>query len=650
MTPRSTLTHPVHPVGSATATTRTAPESAERPVPVPEPAPGPAPVRTEHPAPVRVGLPAPAPVPAEALVPGPVPAEPPLSLPAPGEPPLPRTAAERPAPRRGHAATAAHRPGNLAADLAGLAERHGWTARAAFYQDHQVWTHGEVHDLAARAATVLADHGVRPGDRVLLALPDSPAWAVAFLAIARLGAVAVLVNPELPAADRAFMADDSEAAVCVTGPGAEDRFGPDRRLYADQLLALARTAAPAEPCPAASDTPLYIQYTSGTTGRPKGVVHCHGDPEAYYEFVGRRLLRIGPDDVTLSVSKLYFAYGFGNAFVFPLFSGSAAVLAARRPGPAAVDELVARHRVTLLYSVPSAYAALLADRAVGHAACFASVRAAVSAGERMPAGLGERVTELLGAPVLEQIGSTEVGHAFCANSLAHNTPGTVGRPVPGYEVELRDDAGRPVAPGGTGELWVRGPSLTPGYLNLPEETARALSGGWLATRDRARREPDGTYRHLGRADDMEMVGGITVAPQEVETVLGAHPAVREVAVAAVADDRGVTGLRAYVVMSASAEPSASADPSGAVDATERAAQADQRAAQAGQGMRTDHGRQRAEPGRPEATADGLEEALLSLARRHLAAFKVPRTVRVVTSLPRTATGKLRRHLLRQGSW
>ncbi|MEV7090767.1 AMP-binding protein [Streptomyces sp. NPDC093085] len=493
-------------------------------------------------------------------------------------------------------------PGNLASDLADLAERHGWRGRPAFHQDHRVWTHGEVHDLAARCATVLAHRGVGPGDRVLLALPDSIAWVATFLAVARLGATAVLVNPELPRADHAFMAEDAGIGLAVTGPGLENRFGPERRLSSDQLLALACTAAPADARPAGADTPLYVQYTSGTTGRPKGVVHHHGDPEAYYEFIGRRLLRVGPDDVTLSVSKLYFAYGFGNAFVFPLFSGSSAVLVDRRPTPAAVDELVARHRVTLLYSVPTAYAALVADRADGHAACFASVRAAVSAGERLPAGLGERVTELLGAPVLEQIGSTEVGHAFCANGLSHNTPGTVGRPVPGYEVQVRDGAGRPVPDGEEGELWVKGPTVACGYLNLPEDTSRS-SGGWLATRDRARREPDGTYRHLGRADDMEMVGGVTVSPLEIEGVLRTHPAVREVAVAAVTDEGGASRLRAFVVLAA-----------------------------------------------PVPDDDPLEAALLALVRERLAPFKVPRSVQVVRALPRTPTGKLRRHVVRHGSW
>ena len=239
-----------------------------------------------------------------------------------------------PRPGPGDAVAAKSRPGNLAADLAGLAERQGWNARPAFHQDHRVWTHGEVHDLAARTATVLADHGVTPGDRILIALPDSIAWVVAFLATARLGATAVLANPDLPPADHDFMAEDAEVVLRLTGPGLEERVSREPSLSTDQLLALACTAAPAAPHPAGSSTPLYIQYTSGTTGRPKGVVHCHGDPEAYYEFVGRRrLLRIGPDDVTLSVSKLFFAYGFGNAFVFPLFSGSSAVLVDRRPSP-----------------------------------------------------------------------------------------------------------------------------------------------------------------------------------------------------------------------------------------------------------------------------------------------------------------------------
>jgi fatty-acyl-CoA synthase/benzoate-CoA ligase/fatty acid CoA ligase FadD22 len=493
---------------------------------------------------------------------------------------------------------------NVAADLADRARRRGWAARPAFHEGDRVWTHGEVHDLAARMATVLAGRGVQAGDRVLIALPDGISWVIAFLAAARLGAVAVLSNPVLTADEHRFMAEDAEVTLCVTGPELEDRFDDLKRLSGELLPDLARAASPAAASePVDPHTPLYIQYTSGTTGPPKGVVHRHGDPKAYHDLVGEQVLGIGADDVALSVSKLFFAYGFGNAFAFPLFSGSAAVLVGSRPTPALVGELVARHRVTVLYSVPSAYAALVDEAGPEARAGFGSLRAAVTAGERMPWGLGDRLAELFGAPVLEQIGSTEVGHAFCANGVAYNMPGTVGRAVPGYEVRLRDRAGDPVPDGTEGELWVRGPTVTHTYLNLPPDFERAPGDGWLATRDLACRNPDGTYIHLGRTDDMEMVGGITVSPLEVEEALRGHPAVREVAVVAVPDERGATGLHAFVV------------PAGAA------------------------------PGE-----QAFESELIALARRSLAPFKVPRTVRLVPSLPRTPTGKLRRHLVRQGSW
>jgi fatty acid CoA ligase FadD22 len=489
---------------------------------------------------------------------------------------------------------------NVAADLARLAGDRGWSSAPAFHDAHRTWTHGEVHELAARVATVLGEQRVRPGDRVLLALPDGIGWVVAFLAIARAGAIAVLVNPGLPRADHEFIADDCAAALCLTGAELRDHFAGRHWTDIDHLLARAAGAQPAPAWPGDDRSPLYLQYTSGTTGEPKGVVHHQGDLRIYHDAVASRVLGVRPADVTLSVSKLFFAYGFGNAFVFPLFSGSSAVLLADRPTPDLIMEAVARHRVTLLYAVPSAYAALV-DRA--EPAAFASVRAAVSAGESLPTTLGERTTVLVGAPVCEQLGSTEAGHAFCANSPDDNVPGTVGRMVPGYEVRLRDRQGGPVPDGEPGELWVRGPTLLREYLNRPAETAQALVDGWLGTRDLVRRRPDGTFQHLGRVDDMEMVGGITVSPAEVERLFAEHPLVREVAVAAVPDQLGATKLRAFVV-----------------------------------------------PAGPVADPAGFETELIGLARGRLASFKVPRTVRAVSHLPRTATGKLRRHIVRTGAW
>jgi len=489
---------------------------------------------------------------------------------------------------------------NVAADLADRAEQQSWLSTPAFFDERRSWTHGEVHDLAARAATVLGELGVRPGDRVLLALPDSIGWVIAFLATARLGATAALVNPSLPVADHEFIAEDCAATLCLSGTELRDHFTDGRWVDIDFVLARAAGAARAAAWPVAERSPLYLQYTSGTTGEPKGVVHHHGDLPIYHDAVAGKVLGVQATDVTLSVSKLFFAYGFGNAFVFPLYSGSSAVLLAARPTPETIAEAVSRHCVSLLYAVPSAYATLV-DRA--DPAAFGSVRAAVSAGETLPPALGERATILLGAPVCEQIGSTEAGHAFCANSVDDNVPGTVGRPVPGYDVQLRDRQGQPVPDGESGELWVRGPTLLSEYLNRPAETARALVGGWLATRDLARRQPDGTIRHLGRVDDMEMVGGITVSPMEVERIFAEHPLVGEVAVAAVPDQLGATKLRAFVV-----------------------------------------------PAGPVSDAAGFESELIRLARQRLASFKVPRTVQAVSHLPRTATGKLRRHVVRTGAW
>lgn len=481
---------------------------------------------------------------------------------------------------------------NAALALATHADRAGWSSRPAYLVGSDIWTHGQIHDLASRAAHVLHDRGVGPRDHVLLAAPDSAAWVIAFLAITRLGAVAVLVNPELTAADHQLLLADCGARTCVTDASLEDRFTGHGWLDIDHLFAQAWTSPTGPAANVTAQSPLYVQYTSGTTGQPKGVVHTHKDLVLYGMSVGRNVLRIGIGDVALSVSKMFWAYGFGNALVFPLHSGSSAVLTPHRPGAEEIIDLISWHRVNLLYSVPSSYAALAsADRGA-----LSQLRAAVSAGEPMPESLGARLNDDLGIEVLEQIGSTEAGHAFCANGIGDNTPGTLGRPVPGWEVQVRDEQGFPA---GEGELWVRGPTLFSHYLNQPGLTRSTLVDGWLTTHDRVRRNADGTLSHLGRTDDMEMVGGISLSPLEIERVLAAHPLVLEAAVAAVLD-HDASRLRAFVV--------------------------------------------------PAQDTPGLEDELITWTRSQLPAFKVPRTVRLVRQLPRTATGKLRRHVVRTGSW
>ena len=485
---------------------------------------------------------------------------------------------------------------NLAAALRGRAVEHGFLGRPALVVDERTFTHGEIHDGGARTASLLAALGVGPGDAVLLALPDGVELAWAFLGAVGLGALAVPVDPQLPAADHRALAEDCGAGVVLAPAELADRF--DQPVVTTAALAARVVAlAPRRPVSIDAGAPAYAQYTSGTTGRPRAAVHRHGDPLVYADAFARPALQLGPDDVVLSVSKMFFAYGLGNSLLFPLRTGARAVVHPGRPSPEDVTGLVARHHVTVLFAVPTFYANLV--RHGPPAAGLTSLRVAVSAGERLPPALAERTAHLLGCPVLDSLGTTEVGQAFVAGTLGSARAGTIGRALPPYEVAVRDDAGNDLPAGVTGTLWVRGPTVLVEYLGQPEATAASFDGAWLRTGDRASIDEDGFVSHHGRVDDMEMVGGVTVAPQEVEEVLCTHPAVSEVAVAAVLDGYGASRLRAFVV------------PAPGVEADE-----------------------------------WLRVELDDLARSRLARFKVPRSVAFVDALPRTPTGKLRRFLLR----
>lgn len=490
---------------------------------------------------------------------------------------------------------------NLAASLEQQARDQGWWSRPAYAVGRRVLTHGQVHEGSARAAGVLAGHGVRRGDRVLLVLEDGPELVWGFLGTVRLGAVAVPVNPRLTSDDHRAMAAGAGAGLVVCEPDLAGRFpDPASVMTAPALVAELAGSAPRPAIPVGAAAPAYAQYTSGTTGEPKAAVHRHGDPAVYFEAFARRAIALGPDDVSLSVSKLYFAYGLGNSLFFPLLAGCLAVL---QPGPSdagTVAELVRRRRVTVLYSVPTFYARLVAG---GRPEAFRSLRVAVSAGEPLVPALAERARRLLGCPVLDGIGSTEVGQTFASNTVDCWQDGTVGHALPPYQVAVRDDEGTDLPAGEAGMLEVRGPTLLVEYLGRPEETARVRRGSWLRTGDRASLDAAGFLRLHGRTDDIELVGGINVAPQEIEEVLGNHPAVVEVAVAAVRDADGASGLRAFVVPAADAGPS-----------------------------------------------EVVAEELGALARSRLAPYKVPRVVTFVPTLPRTPTGKLRRFVLRSGTW
>lgn len=516
-----------------------------------------------------------------------------------------------------HCPTTRSPSANLANVLADRAAQRGWSDLPAYSIGERTVSHGAIHDGAARTASLLAGLGVGPRDRVLVTAADGFEFVWSFLATVRLGAVAVLANPRASTEDHHRLAQQCGARVAVCEPELADRFAPAATVI--DTVTLAAQAAALDPWPPAAveaDSPAYAQCTSGTTGVPKAAVHRHGDPVVYYDAFARAALAMDAGDTVLSVSKMYFAYGLGNSLFFPLFAGAHAVLHAGPPRPPDIAALVERHRATVLFGVPTFYAHLVAHLMGGEAreagkagessGALASLRVAVSAGEPLTVALAERVRAQLGCPILDGLGSTEVGQTFVSNTLSAQRDGTIGRALPPYEVSVRDGGGRELGRGRLGSLWVRGPTVMLGYLGgagAGAEPGLVGPDGWLGTGDRASIDADGFVTHHGRADDVEMVGGISVAPGEIEVLLGSHPAVTEVAVAGVRDAAGASRLEAFVV--------------------------------AGNG---------------DVALATVGDELMALCRAHLAPFKVPRAVRFVDGLPRTATGKLKRFVLREGGW
>ena len=477
------------------------------------------------------------------------------------------------------------------------------------------WTRGEVADAVRRAAAALLERDVRPEQRVMLVLADTPVFAAFFWGAIWVGAVPVPVSTMLTDADYRFLLADSRAVGLVVsapfaataGTAAEDATflqfvlvdgdapSPGSERVDDALDAAGTAPAP---FPSARDDVAFWLYTSGTTGFPKGARHRHADLDCCVDRYAAGILGMNHRDRVYSVAKLFFAYGLGNAGYFPPATGASAVLNPGRPDPHEVAEHVRTYEPTLFFAVPTFYAALLnADLAPD---TFRSVRAAVSAGEALPADLHRRFRERFGVEILDGIGTTEILHIFVSNRLGASVPGTSGVPVPGYEIELRDADGHAVPDGEPGNLWVAGESVTVGYWNRTDQNRRVLHGRFMATGDEyVKRPEDGHYVYLGRSDDMLKVGGIWVSPAEVEACIVELDDVMQAAVVGADGGDGLVKPRAFVV------------PARDVDLT-------------------------ALPGRVQAHV-----------RDRLAPYKYPRWVEVVEALPTTATGKVKRYLLRE---
>jgi benzoate-CoA ligase len=460
-------------------------------------------------------------------------------------------------------------------------------------------TYAQLDEAVRRFAGALQKAGVHRGDRVALIQFDRPQLAIGFWGSIAAGAVAVPINTLLKPADHQRILEDCDARLVVADPA----IVPDAKALAPRdALCWTPGEVDAEPiadyAPTHRDAFAFFLYSSGTTGEPKGVVHLQHDMHVCCETYGKSVLTVRESDRAFSIAKLFFAYGLGNAQYFPFHLGASSILFAGRPTPEAVFEQVRKHRPTLFFGVPTAYAMMLAAMDGGAKADFSSVRACASAGESLPAALFERWKAKTGLTILDGIGSTEICHIFLSNFPGKVRPGSTGVPVPGYDLRLVDDAGNDVARGELGDLLVRGDSTMALYWNKHEATKAALKGDWIRTGDKYSQDKDGYFFHGGRSDDMLKVSGQWVSPVEVEAALISHPSVLECAVVGEVDSDGLTKPHAFVTL------------------------------------------------KPSASASGLEESLKAFAKEKLAGYKCPRWVSVIEELPKTATGKIQRFLLR----
>ncbi|MQA07229.1 MAG: benzoate-CoA ligase family protein [Pseudonocardiaceae bacterium] len=479
-------------------------------------------------------------------------------------------------------------------------------------------SYAQLSEEIRRVAAGLRELSVRPEERVLMCMTDEVELFTAILATMYVGAIAVPSSTMLTGPELGKLVADSRARVVLGSAAFENNIdaavehAPDVRHVVLTGAVADRTATgiachdwdslmTGDPSGAGAryrswpDSQALWLYTSGTTGTPKAAMHRHVDIKLVAENYAQQVLGITSDDRCLSVAKLFFAYGIGNSMFFPLSVGGTALLEPGRPNPQLFAERASKDGASLLFGTPSFWGPLLASDVPDNA--FSSVRQGVSAGEALPARMYHGMADRFGIEVLDGIGSTELLHIFISNRPGQVHPASSGTPVPGYDVEIRDEHGAMIDEvGKPGELYVRGESAAIGYWCRAQTSRQVFRGDWMRTGDTYMRNSDGTYTCLGRSGDMLKAGGIWVSPSEVEERLLEHADVAEAVVVAVPDEDELDKPIACIVP---------------------------------------------KPGR-QLDADEL----IAWCRETLASFKRPRGVLEVAELPKTATGKIRRNVLR----
>jgi 4-hydroxybenzoate-CoA ligase len=505
---------------------------------------------------------------------------------------------------------------NAAADFVDRNVAEGRGDKTAFIDPARNVTYAELLDGVSRVGPMLERFGVEREDRIALILLDTVEFPLLFWGAIRAGVIPVLLNTRLTPDQYRYLLEDSRAKLAFVstallplvqeGAKGVDSLkqivvvggGPDSLPHLNTLLA--GVNAQSEPAKTCADEVAYWLYSSGTTGMPKGVMHVHSTPRTVAKAAGEKRIGIREDDLIFSAAKLFFSYGLGNAVICPMWAGATTVLYPERPTPQTVFETLRGYQPTMFYAVPTLYAAILGDNECTPETGSQRLRLCFSAGEPLPAHIGEMWRARFGIDIVNGVGSTEMGHLFLTNLPNAVEYGTSGVPVEGYDLRLVDEKNKDVDDGEIGELLVRGASAASGYWNQRARTRHTFEGEWTRTGDKYLRRADGVYTYIGRTDDMFKVSGIWVSPFEIEAALVEHGSVLEAAVVPAEDKDGLVKPRAFVVL---------------------------RDGSLGQNR-------------------ALYEELKVHVKRSVGPWKYPRWIEFVESLPKTATGKVQRYMLR----
>jgi 4-hydroxybenzoate-CoA ligase/benzoate-CoA ligase len=489
-----------------------------------------------------------------------------------------------------------------------LAERADKTALLS--HDRTV-TYGELSEEVNRIGNLLHRKLIHHGDTVAILALDSVEWVSAFFGTIKIGAVALSLNTLLTAEEFRYMLHDCRARIVFchemfkeTVESIADQLPCLREIivfesqeYADMLAAespeLEATATHREDI-------CCLNYSSGTTGEPKGIPHAHKDLPLTAQLWAVNVLGLNEQDRTFAAAKLFFTFGTGGNLIFPFYVGASAVLLAGSPRDVNnVMGCVDKFKPTVLYNAPTGYAMALSRPDLTEEFDLSSLRICVSAGEALPAPIFHQWKERTGLTIVDGIGSTENYHIFLSNRPDDVRAGSSGKPFDGYELKLVDDHGEEVPEGEIGNLWVKGETAALCYLHQYDKSRETYVGEWLVTGDKYYLDEDGYYWHGGRSDDMLKVGGIWVSPVEVESTLLCHDACLEVAVVGEEDKDALVKPLAYVKLNENYHAS-----------------------------------------------EELARELIEYCANEMAAYKRPRRVEFVEELPKTATGKIQRFKLR----